>query len=140
MATLVQITFDAHDPHALAAWWADRLHYEVEDNHELVSGLLRDGVIGEDDVIRLDGRLYFADAVAADDPDGVAPRLLFQRVPEPKQAKNRVHLDVPVDPALLEAEVEEWTNAGARLDEYRSHPGHRWAVMHDPEGNEFCLH
>ena len=61
-------------------------------------------------------------------------------MPETKTVKNRVHLDVPVVPERLEQEVDQWVETGARLVEYRSHPGHRWAVMHDPEGNEFCLH
>jgi hypothetical protein len=140
VATPVQITFDAADPHALAAWWADRLGYRVEEDDDLVARVLEAGVVGEDDVVRVDGRLRFADAVAASDPEGRAPRMFFQRVPEAKAAKNRLHLDVPVPPERLEQEVEAWVAAGASHDGYRSHPGHRWAVMRDPEGNEFCLH
>ena len=136
----IQITFDAADPHRLAAWWAELLAYEVEDGHELVSGLLAGGVVSEADVVELDGRLQFREVAAAADPDGTGPRLLFQLVPEAKVAKNRVHLDVPVDPEHLEAEVARLTGAGASFVEYGSHPGHRWAVMQDPEGNEFCLH
>jgi hypothetical protein len=136
----VQITFDAADPHSLAAWWAELLGYEVEDGHELVSGLLDAGVLSEAEVVRINDRLFFADAVAASDPEGAPPRLYFQRVPEPKKGKNRLHLDVPVPADDLEHEVERLTNVGATLVEYRSHPGHRWAVMQDPEGNEFCLH
>lgn len=140
MAANVQVTFDAQDPHALARWWAERLGYEVEDGHEMIRRLLDDGVVGGDDVVEVDGRLHFADAVAASDPDGRAPRLYFQRVPETKTAKNRLHLDVTVPQERLDAEVEQWTGAGAGLIEFRSHPGHRWAVLTDPEGNEFCLH
>ena len=116
------------------------LGYEVEDAHDFVSRLLSDAVIAEDQVTRLEGRLYFADAVAASDPSGDGPRLYFQRVPEPKTAKNRVHLDVPVDLAALDREVERLQALGASLVGFNSHPGHRWAVMSDPEGNEFCLH
>jgi uncharacterized glyoxalase superfamily protein PhnB len=140
MAKKVQVTFDAADPHELAKWWAETLGYEVEDGHDLVSSLLADGVITEADVLRIDGRLAFADAVAASDPSGDGPRLYFQRVPEPKTAKNRVHLDVAVVQDEMDAEVERLTAAGARVVDMRSHPGHRWAVMQDPEGNEFCLH
>jgi hypothetical protein len=136
----VQITFDATDPHALASWWAARLDYRVEDGHDVITKLLETGVVSEHDVVRIDGRLFFADAVAVSDPEGIAPRLYFQRVPESKTAKNRLHLDVPVLPEALEREVEQWVGAGATLVEYRSHPGHRWAVMQDPESNEFCLH
>jgi uncharacterized glyoxalase superfamily protein PhnB len=141
MAKKVQVTFDAADPHELAKWWAETLGYEVEDGHDFVSSLLADGVITEADVLRIDGRLAFADAVAASDTSGDGGvRLYFQRVPEPKTTKNRVHLDVPVAQDELDAEVERLTATGAKLVELRSHPGHRWAVMQDPEGNEFCLH
>jgi predicted enzyme related to lactoylglutathione lyase len=139
MALRVQVTFDAADPHKLAAWWADLLGYSVEDSHDFVSELLASGVITKTDVVEFDGRLAFADAVAAHDPEGTGPRLYFQRVPEPKVAKNRVHLDVPVNAEDLDAEVERLTSTGARHVEFGSHPGHRWAVMQDPEGNEFCL-
>ena len=140
MATRFQITFDATDPHALVRWWADLLGYQVEDGHELVSKVLADGLITSTDVVEIDGRLFFADAVGASDPDGVGPRLYVQRVPERKTAKNRVHLDVPVDQAELDAEVDRVTGMGATFVRFDSHPGHRWAVMQDPEGNEFCLH
>ena len=136
----IQITFDAADPHRLAAWWSELLGYEVEDGHELVSKLLADGIIGQDDVVEIDGRMQFREAAAAGDPTGAGPRLLFQLVPEPKTAKNRVHLDVPVAQEDLEAEVARVTGTGATFVEYGQHPGHRWAVMADPEGNEFCLH
>ena len=140
MGTMLQVTFDAADPHALASWWAALLGYDVEHNDDMVQGLLDQGVITDADVVEHDGRLHFADAVAIRDPEGVAPRLLFQRVPEAKVAKNRVHLDIPVQPDLLESEVDRLRGLGASLLDYREHPGHRWAVMQDPEGNEFCLH
>jgi hypothetical protein len=136
----VQVTFDAADPHSLAAWWATVLGYNVEDGHDFIAGLLEAGTVSESDVVRVGGRLFFADAVAASDPEGLGPRLYFQRVPEPKAGKNRLHLDVPVTPENLEREVDHLARTGATLVEYRSHPGHRWAVMQDPEGNEFCLH
>lgn len=78
-------------------------------------------------------------AVAASDPEKKGPRFYFQRVPEPKVAKNRVHLDIPVEQDQLDAEVQRLQAAGATLAGFDSHPGHRWAVMRDPEGNEFCL-
>ena len=109
MSKQVQITFDASDPHGLAAWWADLLGYAV--GPDLVSGLLESRIITDADVVELNGRLFFKDAIAASDPDDDGPRLYFQRVPEPTVVKNRVHLDIPVNP-----------------------------VMQDPEGNEFCLH
>ncbi|HXW43288.1 MAG TPA: VOC family protein [Streptosporangiaceae bacterium] len=91
-------------------------------------------------MISIGGRLFLADVVAARDPEGRGPRLFFQRVPEPKTAKNRVHLDLPVDAGQLDSEVDRLCAAGATLAWWNSYPGHRAAVMRDPEGNEFCLH
>lgn len=140
MARQVQVTFDAADPHALAMWWSDLLGYELEQGHAFVAELLASGAITEADVKRIDGVLYFADAVAARDPDGKGPRCYFQRVPEGKLSKNRVHLDVPLAGVLLDEEVGRLVSRGAAFVRFGEHPGHRWAVMRDPEGNEFCLH
>jgi len=140
MAIKVQITFDAHDAYALATWWAGLLGYEMEDVGDLVAHLLEQGIVREDQVARIDGRLYFAGVATARDPDGIAPRLFVQEVSEAKVAKNRLHLDVPIGDEALDAAVERVTGLGASLVEFREHPGERWAVMQDPEGNEFCLH
>ena len=140
MAKGIQVTFDAADPHALARWWADLMGYQVEDAHDRVTRLLGDGIVSQDEVISIGGRLFLADVVAARDPEGRGPRLFFQRVPEPKTAKNRVHLDLPVDAGQLDSEVDRLCAAGATLAWWNSYPGHRAAVMRDPEGNEFCLH
>jgi len=139
MTRKVQVTFDAVDPHELAAWWSELLGYEVENADEIVPWLLEGGVIGEGDVLRKDGHLFFADAVAASDPERNGPRFYFQRVPESKVAKNRVHLDVPVNDEALDNAVSRLVGRGAQFVEFGEHPGHRWAVMRDPEGNEFCL-
>jgi hypothetical protein len=140
MATKVQITMDAHDAHALAGWWASLLGYEREDHHDLVTGLLEQGIVTEEQVSRIDGRLGFAGVATARDPEGIAPRLFVQEVPEDKIAKNRIHLDVPIGDEPLDDAVERVAGTGASLVEFREHPGERWAVMQDPEGNEFCLH
>ena len=71
------------------------------------------------------------------DPDGIGPRILFLRVPEPKTVKNRMHLDLSSpDPDALVAKVERL--GGAKLQEHRI-GGFRWVVCADPEGNEFCV-
>lgn len=74
------------------------------------------------------------------DPDGVGPRMLFMRVPEPKTAKNRLHLDLRAgDDEARRAMADRLVEAGAteigRVDEH----GEWWIVMTDPEGNEFCV-
>ncbi|MCP9951521.1 MULTISPECIES: VOC family protein [Actinomadura] len=144
MARDVQITFDSADPAALSAFWAEVLGYRLQDPpgdfaswDEALEAL---GVPPE----------RRNDASAVVDPEGSGPRLFFQRVPEGKRAKNRVHLDVRAAPGLegdarmaaLEAEAARLVALGAtRLDRHEPAPplsfGH--IVMADPEGNEFCL-
>ena len=84
------------------------------------------------------------------DPDGVGPRLYFQRVPEPKTAKNRVHLDLadsggrgtPAEERRRQvaAAVERALAAGATTLGEVDEDDEFWVVLQDPEGNEFCLH
>jgi hypothetical protein len=88
---------------------------------------------------------------ACRDPHGVGPRLFFQQVPEPKTAKNRLHIDVRVATELrgdkrmaaLEEEADRLVGLGAtrgkRFDPESSFGEIGFIVMQDPEGNEFCL-
>lgn len=88
-------------------------------------------------------------AFACIDPSGVGPRLFFQRVPEGKVVKNRVHLDVRVGTGLvgeerlaaLEAECVRLVTLGAARVRVLPADGvnESCIVMQDPEGNEFCL-
>ena len=69
--------------------------------------------------------------------DGVAPDLLFLRVPEDKTGKNRLHLDLrPKDQA---AEVARLEARGARRADVGQGPEVSWVVLADPDGNEFCV-
>jgi predicted enzyme related to lactoylglutathione lyase len=66
------------------------------------------------------------------------PKLLLQRVDEPKAGKNRMHVDIETDD--VDGEVERLEGLGARrLDDPMEEHGSRWVVMADPEGNEFCV-
>ena len=82
---------------------------------------------------------------AIDDPTGVGPRLFFQKVPEPKVVKNRVHLDVrvsteaPSDKATIDAEVERLIGLGATKLRSVVDGESYFVVLQDPEGNEFCI-
>jgi hypothetical protein len=69
--------------------------------------------------------------------DGVAPDLLFARVPEVKGTKKRLHLDLR--PADQEAEVSRLEGLGARRVDVGQGDGVGWVVMEDPTGNEFCV-
>jgi hypothetical protein len=82
------------------------------------------------------------------DPDGRGPRLFFQRVPEGKSVKNRVHLDLNVgiprdDPKASRVRVveasERLVSLGATKLREAEERGEFWIVMQDVEGNEFCL-
>ena len=68
------------------------------------------------------------------------PKLVFQKVPEPRTGKNRVHLDVIVGDTI-EAEAARFAGLGAQQlsDGIVSEYGVSWIVMADPEGNEICL-
>ncbi len=70
-------------------------------------------------------------------PGGAGPAILFQKVPEPKQVKNRVHLDLGGDD-MAEA-VARLVGLGAMVIAQRSLGDFTWTVMADPEGNEFCV-
>lgn len=69
-------------------------------------------------------------------------RLLFIEVPEPKQAKNRIHLDLRPSERTQDEEIEHLKQTGAREVADRRGiygPGSGWMVLADPEGNEFCV-
>ena len=91
-------------------------------------------------MITVAGQSAFRDVAACFDPAGVEPRLFFQRVPEGKTSKNRVHLDVRVEEDRKTPEAERLAALGARVVDEHADRGPRPIVMQDPEGNEFCLH
>ncbi|MHA7221119.1 VOC family protein [Arthrobacter sp. RHLT1-20] len=66
-----------------------------------------------------------------------APQLAFQQVEEPTAGRRRLHLDIHgPDPGALRALAE---SLGARFVEGNDLGDFHWDVMHDPEGNEFCI-
>jgi predicted enzyme related to lactoylglutathione lyase len=68
------------------------------------------------------------------------PNLLFQRVPEPKRVKNRMHLDLGPTGRTRDEEVARLTAAGGSVvGDHRRSDGTGWVTMADPEGNEFCV-
>jgi len=144
-AIRTQIVFDAADPHALAAFWAEALHYEHEEIDAFVRGLVDAGHAPAELTVEIDGKLRWRSLATLRHPDdpvdargaGTGRRILFQAVPEPKVAKNRVHLDLLVGPEARQAEVERLVGLGATVKgEHEGNDG-RWTLMADPEGNEF---
>lgn len=134
------LTFDCADPDRLSTFWSQALGYAKQTyppdlRAELLAGGLSEAELG--------------DRGLAEDPDGGGPRLLFQRVPERKTAKNRVHFDILAVPGRratkgeVDAEVARLTDLGATV--IRKHDG-SWGpfpeyhyTLADPEGNEFCV-
>lgn len=117
-ARIRNITIDCRDPFALAAFWTQVTGYgEDPDNGN-----------APDD----------AEALILG-PAG-APALLFIGVPEGKQIKNRIHLDVVPTEDRRDGEVDRLRGIGATLVADRRQPdGTGWVVLGDPEGNEFCV-
>lgn len=143
MARRVQIVFDAADPRHLAEFWSLALGYVTQpppEEFESWEAWARAMGIPEE---------RWNDAHAIVDPDGHRPRIFIQRVPEPKSAKNRMHLDVsvsggpgtPVDERKppIDAEAERLAAAGATIVGPVEEDDTYWMVMQDPEGNEFCI-
>jgi hypothetical protein len=144
MSRTVQISFDCHDPNALAGFWNEALGYEYDAPPPGFAtwqeALDHFGVPEEDR----------NNASASVDPEGDGPRLWFAKVPEDKVVKNRLHLDIRAAPGLqgddrmaaLEAECERLVALGAtRFRRFEPEPpmSSGFIVMQDPEGNEFCL-
>ena len=144
MTRAIQVTFDCGDPAALAGFWAEALGYRLQDAppgfDTWKAALESMGIPPE----------RRNDASALIDPNGTGPRLFFQRVPEGKTAKNRVHIDIREAPdltgdermAALEQSCTRLQSLGAtRVARVEPAPPLQWGhiVMTDPEGNEFCL-
>jgi hypothetical protein len=142
MYTKIQVVFDAASPEKLASFWKLALGY-VDDSFPPQFATL-------EDFLRSLGvpESQFGDQWALVDPAGEGPRLFFQRVGEPKTAKNRVHLDARVaGPSvhgderwrLVEEHVARLVSAGAEVVWEANGPLGRSMTMRDPEGNEFCV-
>ncbi|WP_432144017.1 VOC family protein [Streptomyces sp. bgisy084] len=136
-----QVTFDCAEPERVARFWCEVLGYVVPPPPK--------GFATWDDFDRSLPADQQGSAFACVDPSGVGPRLFFQRVPEGRVVKNRVHLDVRAGTglvgeerlAVLEAECARLIALGAvcvqvlRADEFNE----SCIAMQDIEGNEFCL-
>jgi predicted enzyme related to lactoylglutathione lyase len=111
------IDIDCADPYALAAFWSRVLGYPRHPDDDP----------GDDET----------ELIA---PPGAGPSLLFQRVPEAKSAKNRLHLDLRSPEGNQTAEIDRMLALGASMvDDRRTVRPGGWAVLADPEGNEFCI-
>jgi hypothetical protein len=105
------LVVDALDPARLARWWAEALGYQITFERP-----------EEVEIRRSAGEL---------------PGLVFVPVTQPKETKNRLHIDLR--PTDQEAEVERLVNMGARHVDVGQGSADTWVVLADPEGNEFCV-
>ncbi|MFD3838543.1 VOC family protein [Streptomyces sp. NPDC058642] len=136
-----QVTFDCAEPERVARFWCAVLGYVVPPPPK---GFATWGDFDRSLPPERQGASF-----ACGDPSGVGPRLYFQRVPEGKVVKNRVHLDVRVGTGLvgeerlatLEAECARLVALGATRVQLLRADGfdESCIVMQDVEGNEFCL-
>jgi hypothetical protein len=141
-----QLTIDANDPAVLARFWAQALGYQPVPSAESVTTWHSHyrARLGEN--AAFDDRLF--------DPAGLRPPIWFQQVPEAKAGKNRLHLDLyPTDRdnalpmqrriEIVDAKVAELIRLGASVERRTQHDDPEdpiyYVLMHDPEGNEFCV-
>ena len=140
----VQVAVDCAAPHDLAQWWAETLQWQVEPQDEgFIRSMIEKGFATEADTTRHNGALVWATGAAirpAENTGQGQPRILFQQVPEPKQVKNRVHLDIRPSPDDdLAAIHERLAERGAVVVGGGQQGPHHWVTYADPEGNEFCI-
>ena len=140
MAFDVQVAIDCSSPHELADWWAETLGWQVEPQDEaFIRRMIEAGHATEAHTTRHHGALVWNSATAIRSPDPGRPRVLFQRVPEAKTVKSRIHLDVHVGAERRESEVAGLLARGA-TELWRAAQGpYEWVTLADPEGNEFCV-
>ena len=144
-----QLTIDCADPARMVAFWGPALGYEPApppEGHATWNDWYRSVGVPDDE---LDQAGDGTDRLQ--DPSGEGPRIWFQVVPESKQGKNRLHLDLyPTGPdrrslplerrrEIVEARVAELEAAGASVLRRNDDHGGYAATMADPEGNEFCV-
>jgi catechol 2,3-dioxygenase-like lactoylglutathione lyase family enzyme len=141
--TPIQVVFVCADPARLAQFWATALGYKLQNPPEGYTSwpefLAAQGV-PEDE---------WNAVSAVVDPDGPGPRIYFQRVPEVKTVKNRLHLDLNVGGGQgtpfeerrrrVDAEVERLLAAGATRLGAIGDDGEYFVAMRDPEDNEFDI-
>jgi hypothetical protein len=147
MGRAVQVVIDCANPDTLTEFWAEALGYVVPappEGFTTWDDWYRSIGVPDDELDGGNDRLV--------DPEGSGPDFWFQRVPEPKSVKNRVHLDirvgggrdVPIEVRRprVDAHAEHLLAIGATTvyvhDEEAE--GHYAVTMQDPEGNEFCVH
>ncbi|MET7765418.1 VOC family protein [Streptomyces sp. NPDC005336] len=150
MTMTLQLTIDCADPRRMVTFWTDALGYVPEPppgGHATWRDYWADMGVPEEELTVGVGET--SESIV--DPAGQGPRVWFQRVPEAKLVKNRLHLDLKVGggrdvPLTLRtqrvtATVDRLTRAGATVLRIMDEPGMEYyaVVLQDPERNEFCV-
>ncbi len=119
MLRLQCLTVDAHNPKALAEFWAEVLEWSIGEDGDDIG--------------------WWIEKELGDPKKTGFPDILFLKVPDSKIVKNRLHLDLRPDDQA--AEVARLEKLGAKKIEIgqSADPDTTWVVMADPEGNEFCI-
>jgi hypothetical protein len=121
------IVVDCHDVAAQARWWAETLDYETVYE-------------ADDEVVIIPKGIPEDLKVPVEDWNRQAQGLVFVPVPEGKQVKNRLHIDLaPHTSQERDAEIAALIARGARRVDVGQSPDATWTVLADPEGNEFCV-
>ena len=108
---------DAADPYAQTMWWSQVLDdFVIDPSEEMRPGDEECGLTGPDERY-----------------------LLFLKVPEPKTVKNRMHICLRPTDRSRDEEIERIVGLGATLVNDLRDGDKGWAVLADPEGNEFCV-
>jgi hypothetical protein len=146
MGVRYQLVIDCANPEPMAHFWAAALHYELApapDGFDTWDDWYRDVGVDEEELGIGDDRIS--------DPEHGGPAIWFQRVPDVKTVKNRLHLDisasggreVPIETRKerVDAEAARLVELGATLVGVLTEPGVDWyaVAMKDPEGNEFDI-
>jgi catechol 2,3-dioxygenase-like lactoylglutathione lyase family enzyme len=146
----LQVTIDCADPRRMVAFWSEALGYVPEPppgGHTTWREYWAASGVPDEELP--DGAGDTPESIV--DPEGRRPRIWFQQVPEPKTLKNRIHFDLKVGggrdvPLTVRRErvtsrVERLAAAGATIVRTTDEPdaGQFAVLLHDPEGNEFCV-
>lgn len=120
------VVIDCHDIAAQSCWWAETLDWRIVYE-------------GEDGVAVIPKHMSAEPVESLDEWLRMGQGLVFVPVPEGRQVKNRLHLDLaPHSSQDRDAEIERLVERGAtRVDVGQGDAP--WTVFADPEGNEFCV-
>ena len=143
MALGLQVVFDCRDPAGLSKFYAEALHYKLQDpprGYKSWEAFLKEQGIPEEEWNSASAIVY---------PEGKGPRIYFQQMDTPKRGKNRLHIDINATggsratlderKGQVKTEVERLLVLGATKHHEGEEMGDYWIVMLDPEGNEFCV-